>query len=85
MLPDFNKMTTKEVKEYIHQPIRRICIKCHGKKEQHNGNAYYCNACLDKQNIEQNRLKQSQAQFAQFADMHPDLSFKELVTLYEAR
>lgn len=83
LIPNFNEMTPQEVKHYLHIPKKRKCIRCKGKKEQNNGNAFWCNACLNKNKINQKELAVSRAKFAEFAKDHPNLSLEQQAELYK--
>ena len=58
LIPNFK--SPQEAIKFLHIPKKRKCIKCKGKKEQNNGNAYWCDSCLKKQEIKNKENKKSQ-------------------------
>ena len=40
------KITVKQIEKMTGE--KRKCMKCGGKKEQGNGNVFYCNKCRPK-------------------------------------
>lgn len=67
MIPKFE--TPDEAIKWLHIPKRRKCGSCKQKKEQDNGNSFFCNACLIKNKARQVELKKSQAYYR----LHPEL------------
>ena len=85
MIPNFEKMSSQEVKQFMHIPKIRICKDCKSNKEQNSGNSFYCMACIEKHKIKQKSLEQSQDKFDNFAKQYPQLDFNEIVKLYKLK
>ena len=83
MIPNFKKMSSQEIKQFMHISKIRICKDCKGSKEQNSGNSFYCVACIEKHKIKQEGLKQSQNKFDKFAKQYPQLDFDKIVELYK--
>ena len=76
LIPKFK--TAKEALKFLHIPKKRKCLKCKGKKEQNNGNAFWCNSCLKKQELKNKELKKSQAFYAKNPHLIPKETRKQL-------
>jgi len=46
LLPNFEKLGATRTAQFLHIPKRLKCMKCKGKREQDNGNAFWCTKCL---------------------------------------
>lgn len=69
MIPNFK--TPQEAIAFLKLPQKRKCMKCKGKKEQQNGNAFYCNACIETNKAKAVELKKSQAFYAKNPHLIP--------------
>jgi len=70
MIPDFK--TPQEAIKWLHLPVRRKCMKCKGKKEQKNGNAFWCNKCIAIRDKKVLDLKASRAFYAKDPHLVPE-------------
>lgn len=69
LVPKFK--TADEALAFLKMPKKRKCGKCKGRKEQDNGNSFYCNACLKNNAKKVLELKKSQAFYAKNPHLIP--------------
>lgn len=69
LIPDFK--TPEEAIAFLKMPKHYKCIRCHGKKEQNNGNRFLCNKCIAEKEKEVKELKKSQDFYKQNPHLIP--------------
>ena len=69
LIPTFE--TPEQAVKFLHLRQARKCGTCKGKKEK-NGNAFFCNSCLSKNEKKRKELKASQEFYAKNPQLIPE-------------